>query len=382
MKLWKTIDIADNERGLLFRRNRLDSILQPGRHRISAMAGKVRCEVHDITKVMFLHSKAKFLLSVHADKMSAHIEKYELNDHQVGLLYRDGHLVDLLTPGSFHAVWKGVEDVRVELIDIADDYAVDKALVGLIGRGAKLGQVKTMAQSVHYVEIADEHIGMLTVNGKFASRLEAGSYAFWKFNRSITVKLVDLRLQGVDVSGQEILTKDRVSLRINLSATYKVVDPEIAALKLNDYASFIYRELQLKLRESVGTKTLDELLADKDSLNHVVTDGIREVLSEYGIEVKSVGVKDVILPGDMKLILNKVVEAQKEAEANLIKRREETQSVRALHNTAKLMENNSVLLRLKELESLERITGQIDKITVYGGLDGVMNDLVKLGARA
>ena len=104
-------------------------------------------------------------------------------------------------------------------------------------------------------------------------------------------------------------------------------------------------------------------------------------MTEFGIEVRSVGVKDVILPGDMKDILNQVVEAQKESEANLIKRREETQAMRSLHNTAKMMENNPTLLRLKELEALERVTARIDKISVYGGLEGVLNDLVKLAPR-
>ncbi len=85
---------------------------------------------------------------------------------------------------------------------------------------------------------------------------------------------------------------------------------------------------------------------------------------------------------EMKAILAQVVEAEKLAEANLIKRREETQATRSLHNTAKVMENNPVLLRLKELESLEKITGRINTHNVYGGLDGVMNEMIKLTNRA
>jgi regulator of protease activity HflC (stomatin/prohibitin superfamily) len=224
-------------------------------------------------------------------------------------------------------------------------------------------------------------MGLLNVNGKFEKLLQPGSYGYWKFNRAVAVKLLDMRLQSIEVSGQEILTKDRVSLRVNLSGSYKVVNPKTVALKLNDYANFIYRELQLRLREAVGTQSLDSLLEDKDSLNVVVADAIRSTLAEYGIEMVSVGVKDIILPGDMKMILNQVVEAQKESEANLIRRREETQAMRSLHNTAKLMENNPILLRLKELEALERITERIDKISVYGGLDGVLNDLVKLAPK-
>ena len=187
-----------------------------------------------------------------------------------------------------------------------------------------------------------------------------------------------MRVQSLDVSGQEILTKDRVSLRLNLSALYRIVDPELVATKLKDYANFVYQELQLLLREAVGTKTLDQLLENKDSLNSDIRQGADEKLKSFGMVLDGVGVKDIILPGDMKAILNQVVEAQKEAEANLIKRREETQAMRSLHNTAKMMENNPVLLRLKELEALERVTTRIEKITVFGGLNGVMNDLVKL----
>lgn len=383
MIFWNNIDIADNERALLFRRNRLETVLTPGRHRLPIFADNVRLETHDVTELVFNNANAKFLLKTHAEKLSSHIEKFELSDLQVGLFYRDNHLVGILEPGSFLAVWKGIEDVRVDVIDISDDFVVDQKLIGLFGRGTKAGLssaalAKSAAQAINYVEVPDEHMGLLTVNGKFEQLLQAGSYGYWKYNRSVVVKLLDMRLQAIEVSGQEILTKDRVSLRINLSGSYKVTDAKVVALKLNDYASFIYRELQLRLREAVGTQVLDSLLEDKDSLNVVIADGIRCKLAEYGIEMVSVGVKDIILPGDMKVILNQVVEAQKESEANLIKRREETQAMRALHNTAKLMENNPTLLRLKELESLERITTRIDKISVYDGLDGVLNNLVKL----
>ncbi|GGB99152.1 hypothetical protein GCM10011352_26650 [Marinobacterium zhoushanense] len=379
MILWKTVDIADNERALLFRRNRLVKVLEPGRHRMTRMAGKVRVETHDISNVVFESTKAKFLLHTHAQLLEPHVDHFELSDTQVGLFYRDGHLTDTLAPGAFLAVWKGVEKVRVDIVDISEAFAIDTKLVGMLAQNMKVGKSRSAVAAMHYVEVPDEHTGLLSVNGKLEKLLQPGNYGFWKYNRSVVVKLLDLRLQAIEVSGQEILTKDRVSLRINLSGSYRVTDPETVALKLNDYANFIYRELQLRLREAVGTKTLDALLEDKDSLNAALSDDIRSKLTEYGIEMISIGVKDIILPGDMKQILNQVVEAQKESEANLIKRREETQAMRSLHNTAKMMENNPTLLRLKELEALERVTSRIDRISVYGGLDAVLNDLVRLG---
>ena len=235
--------------------------------------------------------------------------------------------------------------------------------------------------AIYYIEVPDNHVGLLKINGKLEGLLKPGNYGYWRFNRNIEVTKLDCRLQTMEVSGQEILTKDRVSLRINLSASYRIADTEKVATLLKNHSEFLYREFQLALREVVGTRTLDAILQDKDIVNQVVENQVKEKALTYGLEVLDVGVKDIILPGDMKSILNQVVEAQKCAEANLIKRREETQATRSLHNTAKVMEGNATLMRLKELEVLERITGKIDQMTVYNGLEGVMKDMVKIAER-
>ena len=378
MLFLKTVDIADNERALLFDRDRLQKVLGPGRHRMSTFGRKLKVEKFDITSVRFEHPKLKFLVRQYQVLFEDFVDVFELNDSEVGVIYRDQKISDILPPGNLLVTWKGAEDVRVDIVDITKNYEIKDELVSLLGRGVKIGTSRQVVNAINYAEVPDEHVGLLQINGKLERVLKTGAYAFWKYNRSIVLKLLDLRVQTTDVSGQEILTKDRVSLRINLSASYNIVDPETVALKLKDYANFLYLELQLRLREAVGTKLLDELLEDKDALNSVIANGVSEKLTEFGIKLRSVGVKDIILPGDMKVILNQVVEAQKEAEANVIKRREETQAMRSLHNTAKVMENNPVLLRLKELEALERITAKIDKISVYGGLDSVLNDMVKL----
>lgn len=229
--------------------------------------------------------------------------------------------------------------------------------------------------------VAEGHAGFLVVDGKTIATLESSLHMWWKFNRVIEVKQFDLRLQNMEVNGQEILTTDRVSLRINLSAMWQITNAELAKNELADAKDYLYRELQLALRTIVSTQTLDELLADKNSLNQQVLAIVAEKSSAYGIALKSVGARDIILPGDMKAILTQVVEAQKIAEANLIKRQEETQATRALHNTAKVMEGNPVLLRLKELEILEKMSSRINTLNVYGGLDGVMNDMVRLTDR-
>jgi regulator of protease activity HflC (stomatin/prohibitin superfamily) len=231
------------------------------------------------------------------------------------------------------------------------------------------------------VQVPDRGAALLYVDGKVMRLLEAGSYAFWKFGRNLAVELVDLRLQAMEVSGQEILTKDKVSLRLNLGATWRYTDVLKAHAQLAKPAEQLYRELQFGLRAAVGVRTLDELLENKTVNDEVVSAHVRAKLSAFGLELDGVGVKDIVLPGEMKTILAQVVEAGKSAEANVIRRREETAATRSLLNTAKVMEDNPVALRLKELETLERISERIDKISVFGGLDQVLNGLVKLAPR-
>ena len=109
---------------------------------------------------------------------------------------------------------------------------------------------------------------------------------------------------------------------------------------------------------------------------------MRERLGETGIEVTELGVKDVILPGEIRELVNKVVEAERVAKANLIRRQEETAATRSLLNTAKLMEENPLLLRLKELESLERLVEKVGRIDLHTGegqgLDALLTRLVRI----
>jgi regulator of protease activity HflC (stomatin/prohibitin superfamily) len=111
--------------------------------------------------------------------------------------------------------------------------------------------------------------------------------------------------------------------------------------------------VQFAIRQAVATRTLDDILAARDTIDREVRAFVEGRVTVLGAEIGEIGVKDVILPGDIRELLNKVVEAERVAKANLIRRQEETAATRSLLNTAKLMENNPLLLRLKELEALE-----------------------------
>ena len=168
------------------------------------------------------------------------------------------------------------------------------------------------------------------------------------------------------MTGQEILTEDKVPLRLNFICHYKIVDP-FKIIGIKSYEEQIYILLQLILREYVGSLRFDELLAKKQEVGTFVLSRLAEKSGDFGVEFLYAGVKDLILPGDMKEILNTVLIAEKKAQANVITRREEIASTRSLLNTAKLMDENQTLYRLKELEFLEKICEKINNISVLGG---------------
>jgi len=304
--------------------------------------------------------------------------RVELTDDQVGLRYENEALVEILPPATRRLYWRGLIEVRVDVIALSASAELPEDVVPRLAQNQLRPRPVAGLAGVLLVQVPEPGAGILYVDGKVVRRLAPGAYGFWRFNRNVAVEVLDLRVQAMEVTGQEILTRDKVSLRLNLAATWRYTDVLKAFEQLAKPADHLYRELQLGLRAAVGTRSLDELLENKTVIDEVVSAHVRAKLSAFGLEIDGVGVKDIVLPGEMKTILAQVVEAGKAAEANVIRRREETAATRSLLNTAKVMEDNPTALRLKELETLERVAERIDKISVFGGLDQVLNGLVKL----
>jgi regulator of protease activity HflC (stomatin/prohibitin superfamily) len=378
MKFIKRVTVKKYERGILLRNGDFERVLQPGTHWLFAPIDTLRVELFALEAPAFTHGLADYLMAKEPGVVAAEFVRVDLNEHQVGLRTENGALVEVLAPATRRLYWKGQVDVKVEVIDIAASAEVPASVVARLVQTQLRQRAVTGLAGVLQVQVPDHGTGILWIDGKVERLLAAGSYAFWKFNRNVSVELVDLRLQALEVTGQEILTRDKVALRLNLSATWRFTDVQKAYTQLAKPADHLYRELQFGLRAAVGTRTLDELLENKTVIDEVVTAQVKGKLANYGLQLDGVGVKDIVLPGEMKTILAQVVEAGKSAEANVIRRREETAATRSLLNTAKVMEDNPVALRLKELETLERVAERIDKISVFGGLDQVLNGLVKL----
>ncbi|WP_024299779.1 slipin family protein [Methylomicrobium lacus] len=380
MSINKKMIITEAQRGLLFKDQQFVKVLSPGVYRLWDWLNRYQLQIVTITNALqqTVGGDLLNLAQLHAQTFAPHLQLWETTDNEVGLVYQNNVLKDIKAPGQQGAYWKTQNEIRIDKLDISRELALPKPLAAQLCN-AKEDMLKRAAlNAIAIFNIPDHHVGFLAVDNEIQAVLSARVHAWWRFNHNPTLTLFDLRLQNMEVNGQEILTKDKVSLRVNLSATWQIREAEKARAELADAKEYLYRELQLALRTVVSTQTLDELLADKNSLNRQILEIVATKALVYGIEVKSVGARDIVLPGDMKAILTQVVEAQKMAEANLIKRQEETQATRSLHNTAKVMEGNPILLRLKELESLEKITARINTLNVYGGLDSVMNGMVKL----
>jgi len=286
-------------------------------------------------------------------------------------------------PGQVARVWKVLGEISVAFYDVLADPRLTKAELVAFEKAEAIASAGV--QPIAVVSVGSAEAGLVFFDGELVETVGPGRYGYWQVGRVVTSKALDTRPLPLEVTAQEILTKDRVSLRVTLTSFVQVTDVEKAALSTPDYQQHVYKLVQFAVREAVGGRTLDEVLNDRESVDTQIVRHVREQLGDIGVSVIELGVKDVILPGDMRELINKVVEAEKVAQANLIRRREETAATRSLLNTAKLMEDNPTLLRLKELESLERVTEKIGRVDVYSsngeGLNAVLDRLVNLKPR-
>lgn len=350
----KFVTISRHEVGLLFRGKSFVGVRLEGWHWVGWGQRLLR---YDRTKPLVLPVDLSILLE--DENFRAEVHLLEVKDHERCLEYRDGNFHNLLLPGR-HVYWKSGIDYDFRMVDTRKDE------VGAVIEPELLTKHVVLTQ-VHRYDVATHETGLLLIDGELKQRLSAGRHYFWKTVQHLKVLLADLRVQTMEVSGQEILTKDRVGIRLNFQLQYRITDVERALLEVSDMPRQLYLLVQLALRSYVGTRTLDELLADKDSVYNSIRDELAQAAESLGVAVLSGGLRDIILPGEIREIMNRVLVAEKQAQANTILRRDEAAATRSLLNSAKLMEDNAMLLRLKEMEYVEKIAEKINSLSVSGG---------------
>ena len=364
----KLINIKKHEVGLHFKNGEFRGLLEAGRHWLFDPLLQDRVKVVSLRAPWLVHEDLDVIVKsgALADKATV----VDLKDYERGLVWIDGRFSHLLPPGLY-AYWTTFRDVRIETVDARAVRVVHADLPVIL----KSQRVETF---LDVVTVPAGFVGAWFKDGSFIETLPAGRHAFWKGMVESKVIPVDTREQILDVGGQEIMTADKVTLRLNAQVTYRVADVRQSLTFVDDARQSLYRETQLVLRGLVGARELDALLADKDGLAGELAAAIRPRVSAFGTEIGTAGIRDVILPGEMKELLNKVTEAKKAAEANLIARREETAAIRNQANTAKLLQDNPTLMRLRELEVLEKVAGSAELKVILGdkGLtERVMNVL-------
>ena len=358
----KNIRINAYQVGLVFKRGEYQRMLKEGKY---WFWGNEKIYIYNVTEPFTVPVELNILLQDLALADALHV--VEVKDNEIVLQYENGLLKRVLTAGRY-TFWKSViqyDFVRADISKIEITENIDRATL----------QNKLVAPYVRSHTVESHKQGVLYVDGKYVQLLESGVYCWWKNSIDIQVAKADKRLQQIEINGQEILTKDKAALRINAWAQYKVVDIEKAFLQNKEYDMQLYVIFQLALREYVGGLMFDELLDKKESITPFILQAVKTNADALGIEVNGFGIRDIILPGDVKEIMNQVLIAEKKAQANIIMRREETASTRSLLNTAKLMEENNMLWKLKEMEYVEKIADKISNISVNG--NGVLIDQLK-----
>ncbi|WP_138756487.1 slipin family protein [Paenibacillus sinopodophylli] len=352
--MFKKITIKDDERGLLFKNGSYAKLLKPGIYRHLSFSDDTVVVQH-VAKRFSVPNK-ELNLFLHDEQLCSELTIADVQDYEYVLHFEDGKFNGLLTAGLY-AFWNAMKKQTFIRIDIRNPEIAEEVDRSLLGK--LQGYTQT-------IEVASYETGLLFYNNVLQHELRPGKYFFWKGPTSVQVKTLDLRQLQLDMTGQEMMTEDKVTLRLNFVCQYKVVDP-LKAIQIKGFEDQVYILLQLILREYVGTLKLDDLLRMKQEIATFVLARLNEQQEHYGVQFISAGLKDIILPGDVKDILNTVLLAEKKAQANLITRREETASTRSLLNTAKLMDENGTLFRLKELEFLEKICEKIGTISLTGG---------------
>jgi regulator of protease activity HflC (stomatin/prohibitin superfamily) len=363
----KRYKIRSYEMGLYFRDREFKGLLEPGTHWFLDPLLRVRVEVVSQRTPWFTHEKLDSIVKSGALKERA--EVLDLKDYERGLVWIEGRFSHVL-PAGLYAYWTGQKSVRVEVIDTRS-VRFEHADLKVIARSAMADRVLDVCT------VGRDRVGVLFIEGSYVETLRPGLYAFWKGHSDARVVEVDTRETMVDVGGQDMMTSDKVTLRVNAVVVYRIADARKAVMATDDVRQALYRETQFALRAIVGARELDAFLADKDVVSSELASAVRGRALELGLEVASVGIRDVILPGEMKDLMNKVTEAKKAAEANLITRREETAAVRSQANTARLLAENPALMRLRELEVLEKIVASGD-LKIVVGEKGLADRIVNL----
>lgn len=351
----KTI-INEKQRGLLIKNGKFVRLLEAGKYHT---LGDKKIEVVSLDTPL----KSRYCLNevlLKDEKIAKQTVTVEVNDCQLALHFVNGKFCDALTRGEY-TYWNIFDTHEFTIVDISTPEVSAEVPEYIFSKIPSIFYTK--------IEVAEFEKARVYFNNKLTKILDAGTYYFWNTDIKVEVYFVDTRLTQLNITGQEILTQDKVSVRINFVCNYRITDFVKIHTEIDNYQEQIHIAAQLAMRDYVGKYRIDEILENKEQMSQYIFERLKAKENEFFVEFADAGVKDIILPGEIRDIMNTVLIAEKRAQANVITRREEVASTRSLLNTAKLMDENKTLYKLKELEYVERICENVGNITVNGSTD-------------
>lgn len=175
--------------------------------------------------------------------------------------------------------------------------------------------------------VRDTHRGLYYENGKLTKVLSAGRYKIpakrWFLKKLPTVEclLVDVRERELTIKGQEILTADKVAVRVSILVQFRVTDPQAAIHTVEKFEDRLYTDVQLAARRSLASMTLEEILTNRNRLSEDILSDVKESATGYGVAIRRADVKDLIFPGNLQEIMNRVLAAERNSQAQLVEAR-------------------------------------------------------------
>jgi regulator of protease activity HflC (stomatin/prohibitin superfamily) len=344
----RTVILQDHERGLLVRSGRVAGWLEPGRHRLWSRHTEVR-------KIDLNAGVTPLTPELRAVVPAGAAEEIEVPHKSIALVTIDGRPAACLLPGRY-LLWQLRAEVTAEVVSTAPVLANEHVPPAF----------RPLVPATHLASftVSAHERAVVYVDGAIERTVGEGAWAFFCADRTFSVVKVDLRERDLSINGQEVMTADKVTVRTNLVIKLRVTDPERLLREVTTLDNALYTEAQMVARRWVAGVTVDQLLERRHEARAAMRAELGERTAAWGVAIVEIDVKDIVLPGEMKTILNQVIEAEKRAAANVILRREETAATRSLLNTAKLLEQNPTLLRLKELEAWKEIAEKVEQLTV------------------
>ena len=285
--------VRKHERGILLRNGDFERFLAPAVYRFFDPHGRIEVERFDLTQPKFEHRLSDYFMRWQPEAVDDLFLRVETGAGEIAVIYRNGHPWTFVPPERRALFWKGVVHVKAELIDVASELIVPQRIAQFCLAERQVQRASAFDAAVFVREVPEAHVGLLFVDGRLVRELVPGVHAFWKIGRNVSVELVDLRVKALEVGEQELITKDKESLRVHLNASYRFRDVQLTVKSVRDPVDFLYKEIQLGLRSAVAKRSLGALLEHKGCIDRDVFARVHDKLAALGIDLTEIGVNEL-----------------------------------------------------------------------------------------